>query len=38
MRIGFRWRAQGDDFRTFQSDFVANLANIEIPAELGVLA
>jgi hypothetical protein len=28
------WRAQGDDFRTFLSDFVASLPEVEFPPEL----
>jgi hypothetical protein len=36
MNIGEKWCAQGDDFRTFPSEFVANLPNIEVPAELGL--
>jgi hypothetical protein len=31
-----KWCAQGDDFRTFLSDFVAVLPHIEIPAELAL--
>jgi hypothetical protein len=29
-----RWRAQGDDFTTFLDDFVTDLPQIELPAEL----
>jgi hypothetical protein len=31
-----KWCAQGDNFRTFLSDFVANLPHFEVPAELGL--
>jgi hypothetical protein len=31
-----KWRAQGDDFRTFLSDFVANVPQFEIPVGLGL--
>jgi hypothetical protein len=29
-----RWRAQGEDFTTFLDDFVTDLPQIELPAEL----
>jgi hypothetical protein len=32
----FKWRAQGDDFRTFLSDLVAVLPQIELPAGLSL--
>jgi hypothetical protein len=32
-----RWRAQGDDFRTFLSDFVASLPPVERSSELILL-
>jgi len=31
-----KWRAQGDDFRTFLGDFVAALPKIVFPAELNL--
>ena len=31
-----RWRAQGDDFRTFLGNFVAALPRIELPIGLGL--
>jgi hypothetical protein len=32
--LGQNWRAQGDDPKTFLSDFVAALPQIEFPPEL----
>ena len=29
-----KWRAQGDDFRTFLADFLAGMQQIEFPAGL----
>jgi len=31
-----KWRAQGDDFRTFLGDFVAALPQIELPSGLNL--
>jgi len=36
VRQRVKWRAQGDDFRTFLHEFVANLPQIEFPAGLGL--
>jgi hypothetical protein len=33
---GLKWRAQGDDFRTFLTDFAASLPQIEFPAGLSL--
>jgi hypothetical protein len=33
---GEEWRAQGDDYRTFLSDFVASLSEVEFPPELSL--
>ncbi len=35
-RIGKKWRALGDDFRTFLDDFVAAISTVEAPIILSL--